>query len=562
MMLLGGCGSPPAPPPEAPLAPTAATSAPRPPEPPAPEGHARASSEGLVARVRATELARARDLLAQIVPPAAIDQAGVELGLDPGTLTTSGALEKLGVDGAGVVTLETFQLDDRAAALADKLGGVQPDRDDASFGARYVETYRAARTPGWFLSRVRVPTTNDVLGDRVESALTRRGGRRSVIADRDTAFTLGRSVWHVKSEPGALRVELAIGDRPTDGRDVRSALAALGWWSATAAPALASTETLSLRMRPSVVRESGSLLSSLQLGDDVASTADPDAAQLFFARVARESAALRGIDAPDGTPRYDSVVVTGTEKSYALTSTLSAGAEAFRPSDWSTQGADVAVDGATLTVAVNGPLLYGWKVIPTRAGVNPYYLRDINVEGGRAGFPTELLLAGDAPFLLLREAMEEAEALGQATLPWMRKWERLGAVLVTPAGGSADTLYFGLLPASTTEEAAACALSRQETRCAPAERLKPKVVTSREGFRVTRRKIDGRWVVLASRSEVILKTAVVHVKSGARPAYAASLDPAAFGRALGLGRPLVMPTLQGGARLAADGRSYTFEIGP
>lgn len=563
--VLTACGStPPSTAPSTPL-PSASAKAPmepaKAPEPATPVG-TRASSNAFVLRLRPSALVKGRDLFSSVLTIGQLDEVGTDIGLDHGELRGPDPLAKLGIDPAGVVTIESFQLDERGAAIVDRMRGLRADVDEATLGASAVETYRSTGRRGWFLSRVNVPIRGDALGELVERGLTLRGARRVPLGAGDVAYVLGRSVWHVRSTKSELSVELALGDTPTEPRDVRAGLAALAAWAPTSEPALAPREDVVLRTRPGALATAGYFLGIARLGELDDTRLDPDAAQRFAARVGREVRALDGIDAPDGAPRYESVVVSFAGDTISHTSTLSPGAEAFRARDFDESGAEVSIDHAFLQLSIDGALLYGWRLIPSTDGANPYYARDVKRAVERAGFPAELLLVGEAPFLLVRVAMEEAESIGQATLPFMRKWDRLGVVLVERPSRSPESVFVGVLPASTTEEAAACALSRGEKGCPTSERLRANATTNRNGYAITRKKEGGRWVVLACRDEKILKEASVHVTVGARPAFAGMIDPQVFARSLGVAGKIPLPVLHGKTKLASDGRSFTVTIEP
>jgi hypothetical protein len=525
---------------------------------------ARPSHDGAVLRVRVSELERLRTLVVGMLGGRDLEDFERELGLDRGLLGRSGgeAFSRLGIDPTGVVTVEAFELDERADAAVGRLRAAMA-ADEADRGGKFLDAYHASPRSGWLLTRASFPVTGDGLGDRIERALVERGGRRLPIASGEVAYTLGRAVWHVATAGPKLRVELALGDHVTDPHDVRDALGALAAWAESASSDLAPNEGASLRMRPAVVEASGLYLGAQRLAElDVGQALDADALRARAARIEDQAAALAGIDAPDGRPRYETVSFSLRGDTLSMTSTLAQGSPPLDKSDFVEDGAEFEVDGSTFRMGVNGAALYGWRILPTAPGVNPYYGRDVKRQMSHADFPAEVLLLGETPFLLARALMEGAEPIGQATLPFMRKWDRLGVAAVARPTRSAEEVFVGVLPAAATEENAACALSQKERGCAQTERIKPKGALSRGGFSITRRKIEGRWVVVASRDPALAKDAVVHVKVGPRPALAFAVDPAALAKDIGLSTGGALPSLRAAARRADDGRGYTATLSP
>lgn len=108
----------------------------------------------------------------------------------------------------------------------------------------------------------------------------------------------------------------------------------------------------------------------------------------------------------------------------------------------------------------------------------------------------------------------------------MRRFERLGVADV-----EGRPLYLGLLRANATDEQAACALAASDETCGKADRLPSSGVASIRGFFVGRRKLAGRWVVVASPKKELAEKGRVEVVAGPRPALGLVLD---VGQELGI----------------------------
>ncbi len=523
------------------------------------------SAEALVGRVRISAIVAARNLL----PPFALkdfeSEITDELGLDREILAGPDALQKLGLDQAGTITFETFELDEAGAAMGAKLHGLAELPGDEDLSESVLHEHARTAKPGWFMTRVRVPVSGDAFGDLFDRGLTRRGARRTEIHSGEVAYTLGRSVWHTKRDGDSMFVELALSERLTDARDVRDALGSLAAWSPTTTQPLTASEDLVVRVMPSAVRAAGFFLAMQPLGEKIDKIADPQALRRTLANTYRHARALDTLDAPEGKHRYASVVLTQSGGKTTLTSTFAADTEPPRTEDWTDSGADFTVDGSALGFSINGPLLYGWKMIEGRDGVNPYYGHDIGRSGERAGFLAPFLFVGDAPFLFGRAAMEQIEEVGHATLPFVRKWDRVGAAVTTgPAMGidRFSVTFVGVLPKTATEENAACALARDEKKCSAKDRLRPNAAVNRAGWFVMRKKIDGRWVVTVSRDEASLKKLPIHVTEGARSPFIAMIDPKRTAQIIGLSGSFMLPVFHSTLGLANDKKSFTFKLEP
>ncbi len=526
---------------------------------------ARPSAEALVGRVRVSAIVAARKLL----PPFAAKDFGNEitdeLGLDRGILTAPDALQKLGIDQAGTITFETFELDEAGAAMGAKLHGLAQVPDDEDLSQSILHEHARTARPGWFMTRVRVPVSGDAFGDLLDRGLGRRGARRTEIRSGEVAYTLGRAVWHTKRDGDSMLVELALSERLTEARDVRDALGALGAWSPTTSQPLLAGEDLVVRMVPSAMTTAGFFLAMQPLGEKIDKITDPQALRRTLANAYRNARSFDTLDAPEGKPRYASVVITQSGDKTTLTSTFAADTEPPRAEDWADSGVDFTVDGSALGFSINGPLLYGWKMIAGRDGVNPYYGHDIGRTAERADFLAPFLFVGDAPFLFGRAAMEQIEQVGHATLPFVRKWDRVGAAVTTGPWMGIDMFnvaFVGILPKTATEENAACALARDDKKCAAKDRLRPNAVANRAGWFVMRKKIDGRWVVMVSRNEASLKTLPIHVTEGARSPFIAMIDPKRTAQILGLTGSFTLPVFHSTLGLANDKKSFTFTLQP
>jgi hypothetical protein len=151
--------------------------------------------------------------------------------------------------------------------------------------------------------------------------------------------------------------------------------------------------------------------------------------------------------------------------------------------------------------------------------VNPYRGHAANDAIHEAGAAGMLVIAGDAPFVAARIALETAEELGQPTKAFMRRFERLGVAHV-----ERSIVYVGLVADGADEEHVACALSRTGERCGKDERIPDKGITTVRGYSVARRRIDGRWLILASRERKAIGAAKVSLSQGPAPLVRAALD--------------------------------------
>ena len=555
-----GCG-PKEPVPAAPSAPVTADSiaaVAATPEPPL-DVHPRASRNAIVARARVSALDKARLIGVALAAGRDLDELGLELGLGPGELTGPAAMEKLGIDPSGTVTFESFELDERANAGVARLKKPDCCRSDEQTAS---SVFAMKREAGWFLSRVEISTKGDALDDLVERNLMRNDAVRTSSGPLETTFTLGQTVWLVKKQPTSLRIELAVSMADARSRDVRSARNALASWQPTTAPALEPGQDFVLSSQPEAAADAGFFIA---LQDAVRATGrdmDPAAAQSMVVERFRDAQTLYGIDAPTRAQRYGSVVFETRGNAATFTSTLASTTEPFRPEAWTKTGADLAIDGAAMLLSINGPLAYGWKMIPDSPGKNAYYLGHIGRAAKKAGFPALVLLAGEAPFAVARAILEDAEGIGQATLPFMARFERLGFAILPAQAASRPEVYFGLMASGATEENAACVLAKKDKGCTPAERLKANAIVTRDGFTVTRRSIDKRWVVLAAKNEAALKAIKPRLVSGARAPYSLHLDLVAASNAEGkhLGKGFDVYDIAGD--LAPDAKSFRFTAKP
>lgn len=473
------------------------------------------------------------------------------LGLAPGSLSTPEGLEALGVDRAGTATLEAFELDARSAAEAERLAHVDRAQPDAELAdALVLESKRVQE--GFVLTRLRVPAKpGGALRRVVETALQRAHASQWRAPSADVSV-LGfeEAIWILRDVPGALEVSIAMGQREIRGALVRSAVAALSAWGEGTLPRL-DGDDFALVVHPAAIARAGAWIGVSRTAEVAFGEAiDPSQSRRILVEGFREATQALRLDAPRGAPRYAEVRVAARGPRVVVRSSLAKDEPSFEPSSWSAS-VDTLVPGASSFVSINGALAYDWPLLPATDGLNPYLGGAAHTAMRESGFAGYLLLLGDAPFFAARLSLELAEPLSQPTRPFLQRFERLGVAMLPRS-----VVHVGTLVASATEEKAACALSRVDEKCPKAERIPTKGALAQGGFYVSRRRIDDRWVLVASRDKAALDATKIELAHGAHRAVEGALDfDSMFGRK-GLGRYRVE------VALGADGRSFEATCNP
>ncbi len=502
----------------------------------APTPTLRKSTEAFTVSAHPVPLRAWLSRLFKLAPASTWAKAESQLDLPTGLLTSPTLLDDLGIDANGVLTLETFELDARATAQVKRIENVDRSLADDVLGETLAG--EPHQRDGWFLTRLRVPVRAGAkLGKIVESSLGHLRASRWQSPSSDVrVFGLHDTLWVLRDVPGSLEIGLAMGPSDLRGSDARVALAALSAWGS--APPLELRESdIVAELHPSAIADAGLWIDLMRVLDVTSSgDVDVEVARRILAQGFREATETLRISAPDGAARYDDLRVTVRGLDITVKSSLASSAPRLDAATWSTDGAglaDLAFPTTGSNVATNGALAYAWPLLPRTPGQNPFHGGTARRAVVDAGFAGAVLVLGDLPFLATRLALEGAEPLGQATLPFMRRFERLAVSHPSPTG---ESIYFGLLVNDATEEQAACALAREPEKCAKTERIGAKGTTSLKGFFVTRRRVDGRWVVAASPDKALLDKTPLAVKAGARPALRATVDlDANLGKATGAG---------------------------
>jgi hypothetical protein len=468
---------------------------------------------------------------------------------------------KLGVAASTRVVVEGSELDARAAAAAGRWRLYDPSLPRDVVGASLAEE-PAAKKQGFVMSRVTVASAETKLPELVAGAFRAESAPTPVEGGRMFTRRAGDAVV-VRTVGGATEVARVVGTSPITPSDAKRVLQALDAWERP--PAESGALRVELRP-PAMSLASFWLVTSRGVGP---ATVDPFSA----ARALEEGKVALMVDAPEYEPRYAKVVVE-VGPTVVATADLAGSTPPPDPRLWSTDGADVEIDGARGKLSVNGELLFDWPLLPKSVRGNPYRAHEIDRMVTR---PTSraLLLGGELPFYLARLTVEQMEQVGQPTRRFMRRFERVGCVSLVDRGGA--LACFGLVDASATEEQIGCALEPEDRGCATAARLVRDKPVGRAGFWIMRRKVGDRTVLLAARSVDDVKALKPKVVKGKRAAFVADVPPESLGSIPSLAdsafhlegklagsslvfeaRPIAMPSASSAAALTLQTRADPF----
>lgn len=426
---------------------------------------------------------------------------------------TSHLADVLGVAPETPVVVEGLELDARAAAAAARWRLYDPTLPQDIVGASLAEE-PAAKKEGFVMSRFTVASTESKLPALVEAAMRADGSATPVEGGELFVTQTGEAVV-VRTIAGATEVARVVSSSSLGATDARRVLAALDAWQhpipESAAPRIELTP-------PALSLASFWLVTAKGVSP---SSVDPVAA----ARALQEGKIALMVDAPQYEARYSKVVIE-LEPSFRATVELASRTAPIDPALFSTSGADVDIVGSEARVAINGALLYAWPLLPKTIDGNPYRAQDVDRFVSR-NTTRSLLLGGDLPVYWMRKAMEHIEELGQPTLAFMRRFERLGCAKMP--GPNGVITCFGLLVASASEEEASCALEREDHGCATTARLVRDKPIARYGYQIVRKKLEGRTVILASRDVSGVTQVKIAIPTGTRPAF--TLDSISEGSA-------------------------------
>jgi hypothetical protein len=507
---------------------------------------------------KARTLLGLRDLVGDAFGPEPLQRFARLLGMQPQVLNGPGVLETLGIDAAGTILLEGFELDARAESQLTRLQGFRPDLDPELLGEGLLSESRATQA-GLVMGRVRVPVRpGGALRSTLERALSESGVRHVANLQGGGRAMATHDVVIVIQEEGS-SLDVGFGLVRAGSAEARSRLvvAALKAWAKPKARTLDPTEHAVLTVRPGAVGKSGLIMGMIQTFGAVRDL-NPSQSRRMAAQGFREAAQNLRIDAPDGFPRYDHATLTLKGKTLELVAHLSRETAKLDDAAWKTDGTVVDFPAADLLLSVNGSLLYGWPMLPPGDGKNPYRGRDLDNVLDDAGISGPVVLGPDMPFFVARAVVEGAENIGQRTLPFMRRFERIGA---TGIAGDGDPLFFAIL-AANDEERAKCALAVAETKCKKTDEIPAGKISKRDRFHVERKKVAGRWLFLASENKDNLSKLPAKLSQGARSAYEARFDIDKLTRELGATQKTSFGRYRLSAERGTDGKSFRFVAQP
>jgi hypothetical protein len=448
-----------------------------------------------------------------------------------------------------VITFEAFELDARAATDFTMLRSIAANRlPDTGLADRLNEV-----SQGFAMARVRIPVNSKNPRKLIERLIRQEGDPERSVEPGALTIVRGQTLWVLREiDKSTLELGVALGRDIRTASRAEEAQRALAAW-ATRDKAISSKDEAHVSANPALIANVA-FYTGVAVTMSAVAEIDPSQAEAIAREGFTEASRNLGLAAPEGDTRYASM--TASLAGNTIVGSVKLGPNVvFERAMWTTAGADVDFADAAGIFQVNGALAYGWPSLPVRPNENRYSARDVMRAVREAGFGGLFVILPDFPFLIARTALEEEGAsLGHATLPFMRRFERLGVVGNERSGET----VFGLLPKETTEEGAACALTRNGAPCPKAERISATKIETRNGFFIKRSRFADRWLIAASRDKSAIEKLAPRVTVGDRPAIHARVD---FDKIFAFFRaPFRLGVGTATARLSTRGDEYNFTM--